>query len=626
MPPKGSRVAGMSRSPGSPAPAEPAMTTNIRAKSSTERPLRGGAELTLSRPGQIVGKACLLVLTGEAEGAVFLIDRRAVLIGRSAEAHVRINEQGISTEHALLEIDGDTSTLLDLGSTNGTFVNGQRIESKVVLASGDSLQMGSTVFLFAASDAALPQGTIQLVRPEMPELVGPTIPPTARRPSRILVPASESQSGSISLTQAVTLFRRYWTYTRRYGWIVALGLCAGAGGGSVHARLIPPPGSAWFEMDLASADRDAEHANVGSLSGAESTFRSLPLIKRTLLALNAPAATDTIASLTQLRLTFKRVTYDSSVFRGEYEDTTADRAAAFLDRHVRTYVDAELDKTLKVLRQDAQFDRDQEQKAAQRVAEARSLVVGFSNLHPNAVPRDALLPEPPPANTGGGTDTTNQLAAAERALNAAQRAIQSRKAASYLEAAAAAETKIADARARGLKDQHPELRSLLTLQQGLREKANALLATEPSASEKAADPEVVRLQEELTQLRARASRSPTPGRVAPARPAPAPLGAQNSLPELRIQYRELAGEYERAKVEHDALLKKSETTERQLERERTSAEARYQIITPPTPAKTAMTKVMAQRIGLGAALGLVLALAVAAALELRRLLISRGHI
>ena len=47
----------------------------------------------------------------------------------------------------------------------------------------------------------------------------------------------------------------------------------------------------------------------------------------------------------------------------------------------------------------------------------------------------------------------------------------------------------------------------------------------------------------------------------------------------------MAREYDRAKTEDDALLKKREATERQLERQRTLAEGRYDIITPPTPVK-----------------------------------------
>ena len=73
-------------------------------------------------------------------------------------------------------------------------------------------------------------------------------------------------------------------------------------------------------------------------------------------------------------------------------------------------------------------------------------------------------------------------------------------------------------------------------------------------------------------------------------------------------------------------MKKRETTDRQLERERTSAEARYDIITPPTPAKKSMLTAMVKRGGLGGMLGLGIALVVAACLELRRMLIARGHI
>ena len=99
-----------------------------------------------------------------------------------------------------------------------------------------------------------------------------------------------------------------------------------------------------------------------------------------------------------------------------------------------------------------------------------------------------------------------------------------------------------------------------------------------------------------------------------------------SLAQLKIIYGELSREYERAKTEHEALMKKRETTERQLDRERTSAEARYDIITPPTAAKKSMFSAMVKRGGMGGVVGLALAMVAAACLELRRILISRGHI
>jgi hypothetical protein len=73
-------------------------------------------------------------------------------------------------------------------------------------------------------------------------------------------------------------------------------------------------------------------------------------------------------------------------------------------------------------------------------------------------------------------------------------------------------------------------------------------------------------------------------------------------------------------------MKKRETTDRALERERTSAEARYGIITPPTPAKKSMFSAMVKRGGMGGVVGMALALVAAACLELRRILIARGHI
>jgi hypothetical protein len=428
----------------------------------------------------------------------------------------------------------------------------------------------------------------------------------------------------------VTAVRRYLGYARRYGWIVALGLVLGGGAGAAYAWARPPSGSAWFEMTLSGPARGEESESPEPFVGAENTFRSLPLIKRTLNGLGVASPSDGQATLAQLHLTFRPVAYNSRVYRGEYEDATADRAAAFLSLHLRTYVDAELDKLLRVLRTDADFDREQEQKADERVAEARARLIDFSERHPQAVPKDATLPEPAAPRPSGGAAAAGldqSIAGTERALHAALLGIQTRKASPYVEAAAAAETKIAEARARGLRDQHPELKSLLELQASMRQKASTLLASEPSTSERAQDPEVARLEQQLEQQRAaRAKVGATPPPAATPARAKLQPGSPKSPAMLRIEYAELAQRYDRAKTEHDTLLKKSETTARQLERERTSAQARYDVITPPTPAKKALPLVMAKRAGLGAAVGLVLAMLLAAVLELRRVLVSRGHI
>jgi pSer/pThr/pTyr-binding forkhead associated (FHA) protein len=616
--------------------------TTTSGKESAAR--RSSLDNQLDRVGTMAGSrqgiACLVVSTGQAAGTVFPVTQPALLIGRSAEAKVRIDEHAISNDHALLEMDDATYTLRDLGSTNGTYVNGQRIAQKVVLAGGDTIQMGSTTFLFVTRESSFPDATIKLGGPGSALTIDPR---RSRRPKpksqEMLVAQSDDAPRSLSLTDAVSTFREYWAYVRRYGWIVALFTSLGTAAGIAYAQLRPPPGSAWFEMKLVAGPRVEEGA-PDFFIGAENTFRSLPLIRKALFDLGVPSVSDAAATYAQSQLVFKRMGFNSNVYRGEYDDVSAERAAVFLNQLLQVYIDSELDKLLEVLRTDADFDRAQEQQAKERVAEARGRLVAFSDAHPEAVPKDSKLPEPLPVRPGSKQSPERleqTIATKERALRAAYTSIQSKKASSNLEQAAALDTKIADARAHGLEDKHPELRSLLELQATLRGKANALLAAEPSANEQAIDPEVTRLQQELSELRARRAGKPgasaSKKTAATARPAasagkasPGATATAQSVSQLRIDYSELAGEYERAKTEHDTLMKKREKTDRQLERERISAKARYDIITPPTPAEKSLAMIIAKRAGAGGVLGLVLALIVAACLELRRQLIARGHI
>jgi len=98
-------------------------------------------------------QAYLIVLAGSAMGEMFKIARSQTIIGRGQTAHVRMMDDGISREHCEIQIEGDNMILHDLGSTNGTFCRGLRIDRQV-LEDGDKILVGSsTVLKFTYHDS-----------------------------------------------------------------------------------------------------------------------------------------------------------------------------------------------------------------------------------------------------------------------------------------------------------------------------------------------------------------------------------------------------------------------------------------------------------------------------------------
>lgn len=64
------------------------------------------------------------------------------LIGRGHDCDLRINDGDVSRHHCQLRVRGQEVTLSDLGSSNGTFLNGNRVLSQVKLRSGDEIRLG----------------------------------------------------------------------------------------------------------------------------------------------------------------------------------------------------------------------------------------------------------------------------------------------------------------------------------------------------------------------------------------------------------------------------------------------------------------------------------------------------
>jgi len=70
----------------------------------------------------------------------------AVTIGRGQECDVQLNDNYLSSRHARVANDNGDLTLEDLGSTNGTYVNQELIEGRVLLERGDIVQVGGILF------------------------------------------------------------------------------------------------------------------------------------------------------------------------------------------------------------------------------------------------------------------------------------------------------------------------------------------------------------------------------------------------------------------------------------------------------------------------------------------------
>ncbi len=88
----------------------------------------------------------LLVVQGRPAGKCLHFPRGDYYIGRGAECQVRPDSEWVSRQHCLLRVAEDGAFLRDLGSRNGTLVNGELLHAERRLADGDRIQVGPLVF------------------------------------------------------------------------------------------------------------------------------------------------------------------------------------------------------------------------------------------------------------------------------------------------------------------------------------------------------------------------------------------------------------------------------------------------------------------------------------------------
>ena len=87
----------------------------------------------------------VLVVEGANRGERADLDQAPILIGRGADAAIRLDDDYVSTRHARIGASGDQWFIEDLGSTNGTYIGSARITQPTALAMGTQVRIGKTI-------------------------------------------------------------------------------------------------------------------------------------------------------------------------------------------------------------------------------------------------------------------------------------------------------------------------------------------------------------------------------------------------------------------------------------------------------------------------------------------------
>src|ERR687889_2856929 len=93
------------------------------------------------------GSALLVVQRGPSAGSRFLLDTDVVTAGRHPDSEIFLDDVTVSRRHAEFHRSGETFTVSDVGSLNGTYVNRDRID-RVQLKDGDEVQIGKYRLVF----------------------------------------------------------------------------------------------------------------------------------------------------------------------------------------------------------------------------------------------------------------------------------------------------------------------------------------------------------------------------------------------------------------------------------------------------------------------------------------------
>ena len=582
--------------------------------------------------------AVLMVLKGRDVGRMYGITSTPILIGRAATAQVRLDAPAVSQRHAVLECDGGRYWLRDLDSANGTLVNGKLIDHPTELSSGDQIEFVDTMLVFSRGDESTVQPTVQLARRQAAPAAAPLAtgtPEVQWLGARPFSPPDDDDHQPTFEERLQQLMVAFAYVKKHWRLLVALPAVFGLLGLATLA-VFKPPGTVTFMVSLTPNPQDnplsnsyqqqPERPDRQFFKNAAGAFSDERLIGRTLERLGDPPDPNRIRTI-KTHLVVEQV--NETLFSGTLTAHDQPAAVRFLTAHLENYLESEITKTLKVFQaevdmlnsqvQEAEASLDKRENALRKfrqenirnlpeVAEGR--IAGVGNLEGTAAGLSARA-----------SRLEAELALARSRLARASPLIQAKVAAAspYQAALDAAKQRLAQLKASGLGDAHPDVRQAQNEVENLKRQVQETTSSAPSELEKEANPEYTALKDKVADLTVelrgiRASAKAVGGQLGSADEA------LRELPRVEAEQAKLTRTLDTDRELLVRLIERLRQAETQLEIERATARARYDVIQPPRAVGVAIRKAIAVRGGIGILAGLALAVLIAMAMELRAII------
>ena len=93
----------------------------------------------------------ITVQSGSGRGATYNLPGKDMIVGRDPKGDIVLDDGKVSREHARFVFNNGRWAILDLGSANGTYLNGQKISGQQQLANGDEIKIGDSILVFGSS-------------------------------------------------------------------------------------------------------------------------------------------------------------------------------------------------------------------------------------------------------------------------------------------------------------------------------------------------------------------------------------------------------------------------------------------------------------------------------------------